>query len=61
MFTLITFTKFATLSGYASPEEWAKVTEPFPDTFVDEKSQNTLVAIYQKAMAKMVAFTVDIT
>ena len=53
--------KFSSLLGYASTKDWAKVTESFPDAFVDEKSQKTLVTTYQKAMEKMVASVVNIT
>ena len=53
--------KFATLLGYASPEEWAKVTESFPSAFVDEKSQELLVATYQKGIEKKVGSSIDIT
>ena len=53
--------KFSSLLGYASTQDWAKVTESFPDAFVDEKSQKTLVTTYQKAMEKMVASVVNIT
>jgi len=46
--------KFAKLLGYDSPKEWAEITESFPQTFVAEKSQNTLVSAYQDAMEKCV-------
>lgn len=44
--------KFAELLGYDSPEEWAKIEESFPQVFVDEGSQETLVNAYQDAMEK---------
>lgn len=55
--------KFATLLGYESPEEWAKVDVKgsFPNVFVDEKSQETLVTAYQNAMEKMMGSTVKVT
>lgn len=53
--------KFASLLGCASTQDWAKVVESFLDTFVDEKSQKTLVTTYQMAMEKMVASMVNIT
>lgn len=53
--------RFSSLLGYASAQDWVKVTEPFADTFVDEKSQEKLVTTFQNAMEKMVASKVDIT
>lgn len=52
--------KFATLLGYKSPKEWADITESFPQVFVDEHSQETLVNAYQDAMEKGVASTNEI-
>lgn len=53
--------KFATLLGYPSPDEWAKVQETFTAAFVDTKSQQTLVTAYQNAMEKMVGATIKVT
>ena len=53
--------KFAMLLGYKSHEEWAKVEESFPVAFVADKSQETLVKTYQKAMTKMVGSIVKIS
>jgi hypothetical protein len=55
--------KFATLLGYASPDEWFKkdVQGSFPDVFVDPKSQRALVTAYQNAMEKMVGSTIQVT
>src|SRR3989338_8042917 len=55
--------KFATLLGYASPDEWFKVDVKgsFPGAFVDSKSQETLVTAYQNAMEKMVGSTFKVT
>lgn len=55
--------KFATLLGYASPEEWFKVDVQgsFPGAFVADKSQTILVSAYQDAMEKMVGSTNKIT
>ena len=36
--------KFATLLGYRSPEEWAKVEDAF-EVFVDQGSQQTLARL----------------
>jgi ribosome biogenesis protein Tsr3 len=55
--------KFATLLGYASPDEWANVdvNGAFPGVFVDPKSQQTLVTAYQNAMEKMQGSTFSVT
>lgn len=55
--------KFATLLGYESADEWTKVDVKgsFPNVFVDEKSQETLVTAYQNAMEKMMGSTVKVT
>src|SRR3989344_318903 len=47
--------KFAALLGYSSPDEWFKVNVQgaFPAAFVDNRSQQTVVAAYQNAMEKM--------
>ena len=47
--------RFASLLGYDSPQEWAKVTESVLDTFVAEKSQETLASAFQNAMERAVA------
>ena len=52
--------KFATLMGYSSPKEWAKVEDSFEE-FVDRKSQETLVKAYQKAMDKFVPSNIKVT
>lgn len=49
--------KFATLLGYDSAAEWAKVEGSFPELFVDEKSQDTLIGAYQKGMESLAAST----
>ena len=53
--------KFASLLGYRSPEEWAAVTESFPEAFVDRNSQETLVAAYQRAMDKLIPADINVT
>ena len=53
--------KFATLLGYSSSEEWAKVTESFPDAVVDQQSQEVLVSTYQKAMEQIIGSEIDVT
>lgn len=49
--------KFATLLGYSSEDEWAKVDDSFPDVFVAKESQETLISSFQDAMEKNVAST----
>ena len=53
--------KFASLLGYATPEEWASVKTSFPQTFVEKKSQSVLVSAFQQAMEKIIASTIDVT
>jgi hypothetical protein len=53
--------KFASLLGYLSPNDWAKVERSFPESFVVEKSRTTLVKTYQTAMEKKTAACVSIT
>lgn len=49
--------KFATLLGYASAAEWAKIDTSFPDAFVADESQETLVSSFQDAMDKNIGST----
>ncbi len=51
--------KYATLLGYNSPEEWAKIENPL-ETTVDKTSQQTVVSAYRDAMEKMVGSKIDI-
>jgi PAS domain-containing protein len=51
--------KFASLLGYESPEEWAKLENPLGAT-VDEASQQTVVSAYTEAMEKLVASKINI-
>jgi hypothetical protein len=53
--------KFATLLEYGSVEEWVSVRESFPDAFVTEESQETLVTAYQKAMEQYAGSEVNVT
>jgi len=55
--------KFATLLGYADPEEWFKVDVhgAFPAAFVDNRSQHALVSAYQDAMEKMAGSAISVT
>jgi PAS domain-containing protein len=52
--------KFATLLGYHSPEEWAKVEDSFPE-FVDPASQEVLVNAYRQAMEKFIPANIKVT
>ncbi len=53
--------KLASLLGYRSPDEWARVEDSFPEVLVDERSRETLVNAYRRAMEKMVASTIELT
>ena len=53
--------KFAIMLGYKSPEEWAKVEEPFPQVFVGEDSRHALVNAYQMAMENKAGSSFDVT
>jgi PAS domain-containing protein len=52
--------KFATLLGYRSPEEWAKVEDAFEE-FVDQSSQEILVTAYNKAMEKLIPSSIKVS
>ena len=52
--------KFASLLGYSSPEEWAKVEDAFEE-FVDRGSQETLVNAYNQAMEKYIPSSIKVT
>jgi PAS domain-containing protein len=52
--------KFATLMGYRSPEEWAKVEDSFPE-FVDPGSQEVLVNAYRQVMEKLIPANIKVT
>jgi carbohydrate-binding DOMON domain-containing protein len=52
--------RFASLLGYASPAEWAKVEQNFPEVFVQSKERRTLVKAYQNAMNNLVGSTISI-
>ena len=53
--------KFASMLGYASPQEWQAVTESFPMAFVAEGSREALVGAYQNAMQKHVGSQTAVT
>lgn len=52
---------FADLLGYTSPAEWAAVTEPFPQAFVAEESQSTLIDAFQTAIQQKSGSTISVT
>lgn len=52
---------FADLLGYSSSDEWAAVTESFPQTFVAESSQTALVEAYSAAMQQRIGSTLPVT
>lgn len=52
--------KYASLLGYRSPEEWAKVEDPLEAT-VERSSQETLVNAYNQAMKKFIPSNIKIT
>src|SRR4030042_5238573 len=51
--------KFATLLGYASPKEWAKV-ENMLETNFDKSSEQAMVAAYRDVMDKLVATKIEV-
>ncbi len=51
--------KFATMQGYNSPEEWAKVENPL-EAGVDKSSQATVASAYRKAMQERSASMIDV-
>jgi PAS domain-containing protein len=53
--------KFATLLGYDSEDEWARIETSFPETFVADESQETLISAFQDAMEKNIGSTNTIT
>ena len=50
---------FASLLGYASPEDWAKIKNPL-DENVDKKSQDAVVSAYFNATEKMIGSSMDV-
>jgi hypothetical protein len=52
--------KYASLLGYRSPEEWAKLVDPLQATVV-QGSQETLVKAYNQAMEKLIPSTIQVT
>lgn len=51
---------FAKMLGYDSSEEWASIKESFPETFVIEESQETLINAFGDAMENGAGSTIEI-
>jgi len=51
--------KHASLLGYSSAAEWAKIENPL-EANVDKASQQTVVSAYRDAMEKMVGSRIDV-
>ena len=51
--------KFASLLGYASPEEWAKIENPLEENIAKE-SQDAVVSAYFDASERMIASQMDV-
>jgi hypothetical protein len=52
--------KYASLLGFRSPEEWAKVEDPL-DATVERSSQETLANAFNQAMEKLIPSNIKIT
>jgi hypothetical protein len=52
--------RFASMLGYESAEEWSRVTKPFTEVFVQEKSRHSLVSAFQEAMESKSASIIHI-
>jgi PAS domain-containing protein len=52
--------KYATLLGYRSPEEWAKVEDPL-DATVERSSQETLANAFNQAIEKLIPSNIKVT
>jgi hypothetical protein len=52
--------KYASLLGFRSPEEWAKVEDPL-DATVERTSQETLASAFNQAVEKFVASNIQVT
>ena len=51
--------KFASLLGYNSPEEWAKIENPLEEN-VDKSSQDAVASNYFKATEKMIGSQMNV-
>ena len=50
---------FASLLGYTSPEEWAKIENPLEEN-VDKSSQDAVVSAYFNASEKMIGSQIEV-
>jgi hypothetical protein len=50
---------FASLLGYGSPDEWAKIENPLEEN-VDKNSQDAVVSAYYDATDNMLASQIDV-
>jgi len=53
--------RFASLLGYASPNEWAGVKQEFSEAFVTPRDREALVSAYQDSVDKLVGSTISIS
>jgi len=51
--------KFASLLGYSSPEEWARIENPLKEN-VDKSSQGAVVSAYYNATDNMLGSQIDV-
>lgn len=51
---------FAKMLGYDSSEEWAAIKDSFPETFVAEESQETLINAFGDAMENGAGSSIEI-
>jgi PAS domain-containing protein len=52
--------KYASLLGFRSPEEWAKVEDPL-DATVEQSSQETLANAFNQAIEKLIPSNIKVT
>jgi hypothetical protein len=53
--------RFASMLGYESADEWSRVTKPFTEVFVQERSRHSLVSAFQEAMESKNASAINVT
>ena len=53
--------RFATMLGYRSADDWARVDRPFPDAFVADESHETLIPAYFRAMDDRAGSAISVT
>jgi hypothetical protein len=52
--------KFASMLGYESADEWSRVTKPFTEAFVQERSRHPLVSAFQDALESKTASIIHV-